>query len=507
MPLPANNHDTESRNAWISWDRHPWQHPWLTFENMRAMRDFSVTIWEQARMVRESASRFSRWSWRWPPYRKFRYGFVGNIANSVYTRAVPLRKAGLDVSIFLHPHDSYVMSQPGWEEFEGELPEGVTDITELASRGVKLPAVKAVFQHGTIFDASVRKINEFPAFVTEKDFSEWRDYLCYLPTLKALQKMSALLATQVPYLVYLSHRPYLVAQVGGDIWYDCSRGDVLGRLQRAAFFGAQAFLVSNPWSFAHARRFGMRHLVYLPLMLDEEIYCPGASSYREEWARQSGGSFFVVSTARMDDFYKGSDIAIKGFAGFSRLVPEARIVLMGWGKDKEVCLERLKTYGIADKAILLPIAGKKRLIQYLRAADCLLDQFILGYYGATGLEAMACGLPVVMRLERAQYDGMCLTGAPPVLNASTAEEICAALLKLAVNPSQHKAIASAHREWFLANHGSGKWKDVYSDMLLAIAIGHKFDFSNSPLAAPLQEDESTYHTEELANAPAFPDYR
>lgn len=468
------------------------------------MREFSTTIWEQARLMRKKAS---RWRWSWPPYRKFRYGFVGNIANNLYMRAVPLRKAGLDISIFPHPHDKYMMSQPGWEEFDGDLPEGVTDAAELAARGIHLPHVHKVYEHSVISDWHLRKPSEFPEFVAAKDLSEWRSYLAHLPTLEALQEMDALLATQTPYLAYLAHRPYLVTQVGGDIWYDCSRGDILGRLQRTAFFSAQAFLVSNPWSFAHARRFGMQHLVYLPLILDEKVYCPGTSAYRDEWTKKSGGSFFVISTARLDDFYKGSDIAIKGFAAFSRLVPGARLVLMGWGENRETCLARLKAYDIAGKVILLPIAGKKRLIQYLRAADCLLDQFVLGYYGTTGLEAMACGLPVVMRLEREQYDGMCLTGAPPVLNASTPEEICAVLLKLASDPRQREAIASAHREWFLANHGSARWKEIYSDMLLATALGHTFDFSESPLAAPLSEEEKAYHAEELANAPVFPNYR
>src|SRR5258706_12278207 len=47
--------------------------------------------------------------------------------------------------------------------------------------------------------------------------------------------------------------------MGGDIWYECSRDDAHGRLQRIAFASAKAFLVSNPWSFAHARRFEMLH--------------------------------------------------------------------------------------------------------------------------------------------------------------------------------------------------------------------------------------------------------
>ncbi len=495
---------SEPRNAWSSWDGHPWNHPWLTHQNLRAMREFSTSIWRQASLARHG---YSKWLRVWPPYRKLRYGFVGNIANNLYLRAAPLRRAGLDISIFLHPQDTYVMGRPGWEEFNGDVPAGITDAIELEKHGVRLPHVPAVYQHTVISDWHLRKPAEFPRFVTSEDLLKWPSYLTFLPTLEALQAMDGLLTTQAPYLAYLAHRPYMAVQSGGELWYECSRDDILGRLQRRAFNSANALLVTNPWSFAHARRFRMKHLVYLPLILDEQVYCPGVSNYRDEWRKTSNGTFFVISTARMDDFYKGSDIAIKGFAALSRLLPGARLVLMGWGENQDTCLERLKEYGIAEKTILLPIAGKQRLIQYLRAADCLLDQFVLGYYGATALEAMACGLPVVMRLEHAQYDGMCLTGAPPVLNASTTDQICNALLKLARDPNQRNASASAHRDWFLANHGSERWKEVYSDMLQATAVGYQFNFTESPLCAPLSNEEKAYHAEELANAPIFPNYR
>jgi glycosyltransferase involved in cell wall biosynthesis len=483
------------RNRWHSWDSQPWRHPWLRGDNLRAMRDFSLSVWEQAQRLCASKS-----------HRAYRYGFVGNLANNLYARAVPLRKAGIDVSIFLHAHDTFVMSQPGWEEFDGELPDGVADLEDLLTHGIALPEVPDVYRYPVISDYPTRFEN-LPHFVRFTDFLRWMNYLCNLPTLQALQRMDALLTVQVPYVAYLSNRPYLVTQMGGDIWYDCSRDDQYGHLQRKSFAAASAFLVSNPWSFAHARRFGMRHLIYVPLMIDENVYCPGDTHFRSEWQQRSGGSFFVLSTARLDNFYKGSDMAVKGFVEFSRRVPRARLILMGWGSDKEKHLKQLDECGVRDKVIVLPIAGKRRLVQYLRAADCLLDQFVLGYFGATALEAMACGLPVIMRLERMQYDALCLTGAPPVLMAETPEQICAALVSLALEPEKQRLASLAHREWFLANHGSTRLTTIYGALLQATALGHRFSFARSPLATSLTREEQNYHTAELAKAPLFPRYR
>jgi glycosyltransferase involved in cell wall biosynthesis len=483
------------QNAWHSFDRTPWNHPWLSRDHLCAMKEFSA---EMRTAAMERIERIPRTE------RSGGFGFVGNMANGMYIRAKALRRAGLSIDVIGASGDNFAMSQPGWEEFDGEISE---DSLVSAHGRAELPAINGFFTLAPMGDWAIMRFREFPDFVHLSDYLRWRPYLGYLPTLKRLQPYAALLTAQVPYLAYLSGRPYLATQVGGDIWYECARDDVLGRLQRLGFHHASAFLVSNPWSFAHARRYGMRHLIYVPFILDQDTYCPGEATAREQWRAQSGGDFFVLSTARVDEFYKGSSIGLEGFAAFSRQHPGARLVQMGWGADFAGMQRKLTDLGIGDRAILLPTSGKRRVISYLRSADCLLDQFRLGYFGATALEAMACGLPVVMRLERGQYDALCETGAPPVLDASTPGEVCAQLTRLGGDSEWHAAARHEHREWFLQNHGSARWWKDYFALLLLTARGHRFRFDRSPLHEPLSAEEREYHAVELANAPTFPNYQ
>jgi glycosyltransferase involved in cell wall biosynthesis len=487
-------HSRPPRDAWHSFDSTPWRHPWLSLDNLQSMKAFSARLRSEAQAQLE---RIPRGDWTGS------YGFVGNIANAMYLRAKGLRRAGIAIDVIGAPGDNFVMSQAGWEEFDGDIDGLALDCAELWSR---LPQVDRFFVFEPITEWPNMRLRQFPNFVRLSDFARWPDYLSQLPTLEKLQQYGALLTTQVPYLAYLSGRPYLVAQCGGDLWYECARDDALGRLQRAAFHHANAFLVSNPWSFAHARRYGMRHLVYLPLILDQDTYCPGNGVVREQWQAQSGGNFFVLSTARVDQFYKGSGVGLEGFAIFSREHAGARLVQMGWGNDFEPMRQRLVELGIADCTIILPVAGKRRIISYLRSADCLLDQFRLGYFGATGLEAMACGLPAIMRLERDQYEALCETGAPPVLDASTPGEVCMQLRRLSSDNEWAALVRQQHRDWFVRNHGSAQWWPSYFAMLLLTARGHRFRFNGSPLCAPLDQEEREYHAAELAKAPPFPNY-
>src|SRR5690606_27229696 len=147
---------------------------------------------------------------------------------------------------------------------------------------------------------------------------------------------------------------------------------------------------------------------------------------------------------------------------------------------------------LADKVMILPLSGKRRVIEYLRAADCLIDQFVLGYYGATALEAMACGLPVVMRLEAEQYGALCEGGPPPVLNRDSVDGIAQALDFLAVDDPRRLAIGEAHRRWFLENHSAVRWGAPYSDSLVVAVTNAALMWRASPVRARLSKVERTY---------------
>ncbi len=482
-------------NDWHSFDCKPWTHPWLTQTNIRSFRAFSDQ-W-LGRVEAEFDARESK--------KRGHYAFVGNMANNLYGRAKSIKASSMNIDMVLHPSDHLLMSQPTWEEYGGIAPEGVLTLSQAHEAGLALPDVQGVYRHDMVPWVEVMPQNLSDS-MRLMDLKRFGDYFCYLPTIAALLKYDATLAVQFPYLSYLSGKPYAVTQMGGDIWFECSRDDIYGRLQRRAFESASVFIISNPWSMAFARRYGMKHMIYLPFLMDENRYSPGEPAFRHEWEVTSGGSFFVLMTSRLDYLFKGSQIAITAFARFSALVPQARLVVTGWGADQARALELLRALNIADKVIVLPVSGKRRMVEYLRSAHCLIDQLSLGYYGASALEGMACGLPVIMNLNHEQYDALLPEGCAPVCQAATEDDVLRHLLALHDNPNLRVDVGAGLRRWFLETHSNKKWGKKYEAVLWGTAERRVPNFMASPLRALLEKDEIRYHASQLRSAPQFPNY-
>lgn len=463
----------------------------MTASNIREFADYSRReIARLSHLVEASSSKGGR------------YAFAGNMANINYIRAAPLRRRGMNVDLILHPSDDFIFAQPGWEDFDGSIAElGANPTASLTERG--LPSW--VFRHD--LDGNWQQNIAHYKVATPDRILMWPDYMPYLPTLEALSQYDALLVSQVPYLGLLSGRPYLFGQTGGDIWFEASRNDDLGVITRRSIENAYAILVSNPITLAHARRYGMRNLLYVPWSLDEETYQPGnAQAIRAEWEGKFGGDFFVLTSMRIDNEWKGAHHALDGFAKFAANVPGARLIVLGWGIDLEAAKATLAERNLTDRVLSLPIVGKRRLLKYLQAADVVMEQFVLGYFGASGLEAMACGKPVIMRVDRDQYDALIPSGAPPTLDATDAYGVERELSRLYRDKQFAENVGRRSREWFLEAQSSRRWSNVYDTLLRAMKLGIPLSTVGSPLLAPLSNVEVDYHSDQLRQAPRFPNY-
>lgn len=507
--------------AAASVDNPPWNHPFLTAENIHRFRACSERIWVLAIAHREQSPR------------QMNCAFAVNMAQNMYKWAKLANKYGADATLYLNPQDMSAISRPEWEEFDGEygnLFDGSGFLMENQGINVGVRCLLAPNEGSELWSAYhpqkelewwQQKIKKAVAFFSP----ELACSMFATPEAEALRARSPtvlhwpLLSLQgvypyflwaemlaqhdvtciasTPFPAYVSGKPYCICPVGGDMQFDCGRPDDHGRAMRAAFAGARFILVSNPHMLGHCRRLGLANAVYLPYPMDSDHYCPGEGLARKEWIARFGGEVFVLTTVRIDRDVKGhSEVFFDMLLTVANERPEVRFIFLGWGANAEEFKARVAALGMQDRLIMLPPVGKQRLIDYYRSCDIVLDQFVYGYYGATALEAASIGKPVIMKLRTEQYAPLYNDDVAPVLNASTPAEIRECLLGLIDSPQRRQEMGGKLREWLVRNHGEQKTVPLMLALLQLAADGVKLPSDlNDPLKAPLSDEERRYHTQ------------
>jgi glycosyltransferase involved in cell wall biosynthesis len=432
-----------------------------------------------------------------------------------------LAAAGAKATLYLHQWDKRALSRPEWEDFDGEWPDVMDGEGFLAAHSHLNPAVPVTTP-------------ELDAFC---DFSEaWRQYVrgnrkpllalqalapglrldslrayeglygYLLPWARQLARHDVSCSAYFPIPAYLSGKPYCAFATGDDLQHDCGLASRLGQLLALAFNGARFLWISNPHVLGHCRRLGFKNGIYLPYPMDDRRYAPlgpaaGEPKARKEWEARFGPGFYVLSTARLDQSVKGNSGLFDDLALLTLRLPSVRFVFLSWGKDAQDMAQRIERAGLQKHFIMLAPVGKVRLIDYYRSCDCVLDQLIYGYYGATGLEALSVGKPVVMHIRTDHYEPLYGGDVAPVVNCADASAVVKALETLAQSPEHRARIGQASRAWLVRHHGEQATIPLMLALLQFTAEGAALPPEvRSPLWDEETPEEILYHKSRLRAA-------
>lgn len=475
-------------------DTTPWDHPFLTSRNIERFRRYSEWVWQITAASTAHKSHVN-------------CAFAVNMAQNMYKWAKLGAKYGADATLYLNPQDVSAISRPEWEEFDGEhgdIFDGEGFLRAHHGIPVAVPFVNAPNQGGELLSAyqptpdqgAIQALRERAPTVLHGPLLGLAGHYPYFEWAQLLARHDVIYIAGTPFPAFASGKPYCVFSVGGDLQYDCGRADDLGRAMRLAFAGARCILASNPHTLGHCRRLGLSNVVYLPYPMDTDIYCPGVGRSREWWKARFGGETFVLTTARIDKDAKGHTTEfVEAILDAARDRPDTRFIFLGWGADLEALTASAAEAALGDRIIILPPVGKRRLIDYYRSCDIVLDHFAYGYYGATALEAAAIGKPVVMKLRAEQYAALYCDDVAPVRQAGTAREVHRELLALIDSPERRRRTGEQLREWVVRTHGERDTVPRLIALLQFAADGWHLPPIGpaNPLRQPVSPAEREYH--------------
>jgi len=151
----------------------------------------------------------------------------------------------------------------------------------------------------------------------------------------------------------------------------CANGDALARLR--GFMGDDA--------------------LELPVGLDDKLFKPGATSVRSTlgWTNEYRILGYVGRLIRL----KGVDLLAAAFCEISRVLADARLLIIGSGEEEKNIRSTLAKELIRGRVHIEPDVSHNELPNWYRAMDMLLMPSRYENFSNAILEAMACGVPVL----------------------------------------------------------------------------------------------------------------
>jgi glycosyltransferase involved in cell wall biosynthesis len=489
-------------------DDFPWDHPFLTGENLTRFRDYCGQVWEFAR---------AHHSRRAEP---LDLAFCVNIAQTAYKWATLARRHGAKSTLYPHPLDRNALSQPEWEDFDGEFPDvhdGDGFLKQVpAGQTLRADCVRVPLGGDELFEAVgrfaagdrralYRVHGTGPRELRLEPFLIHDGTYPLFPLAQALARHQAVLVPGSPVTAYLSGRPYVAQSIGGDLQFEAGKANEYGQLVGLAMSGARFITCTNPHVIGLIRLHGYPHGLYMPYTMDDDRYCPGAGTARAGWVAEHGEGVYVLSSARIDNAVKGNgDALLEALVKAARQCPTLRYLFLQWGHSAEEFMAKVRATGVAHQFVFRKPVGKERLIDYLRSCDAVLDQFVYGGYGATGLEAAAVGKPILMRIREDLYGPLYRGDIAPVINLPDAAALEGALVRLVAEPEWHKKRGEELRAWLVRNHGAGRMMPILLGVLAVAAdrIPIPADLAAmNPLADPESAAERAYRRKCLRPRP------
>ncbi len=125
----------------------------------------------------------------------------------------------------------------------------------------------------------------------------------------------------------------------------------------------------------------------MPMPVDSKTFIPGEKT-------NLGREIRLGFCGRLDDPRKNISFLLRSFALLKNNFQSVRLILAGGQLNKE-CSKLLETLNIKENVKIIPFLAKAQLVSFYQSLDLFIIPSTQEGLGIVGLEAMACGLPIV----------------------------------------------------------------------------------------------------------------
>lgn len=367
---------------------------------------------------------------------------IGNLWNNGYNTCRMLRKKGVDAHLFIPATE--LDSFQRWNNIEGKsLPPWVHEF------GSRLPDSLRYLRKVLTLTSHLRVAYQLSQFDV---VHSWTAALASIwPAQQVLRTM------RVPYIAYAT---------GSDLREETRKNTPIGERFRRYFQGAVLTACSpDEINIQQVDRLGLTRNIFLSAPIDTDEFRPLnlpriAPEYDVVFFHPSRLDWGLTDQGPFRSSMKNTDWFFRAFSRFIQDGGKGIVIVLERGSDLGIAKALCRELGIEPWIRWLPEMNKGQLVEYFNRCDVVVDQFHLGTYGTTALEAMACGAPVMMFIDP-RYHKMGYPVLPPIYNCRTEDEIYECIA-LATDRQQRDVIGREARNYVMKYH---HWEIVIDDLI------------------------------------------
>ncbi|HEY7331588.1 MAG TPA: glycosyltransferase family 4 protein [Candidatus Limnocylindria bacterium] len=216
---------------------------------------------------------------------------------------------------------------------------------------------------------------------------------------------------------------------------------------------------------------------FVPNWFDPTIFRPAAADDRQRQRALLAGRFdllgdgpLLLYAGRLEG-QKDPVLLARAFAVLHRADPAARLLVAGEGGQLPAMRDELRRLGVADAARFAGTVPREELAGLMHAADALVISSAFETGPTIGLEALACGLPVVTTDVGEVAGVVARSGAGAVAGARTPEALGEVLRRVTAEAESLRERAAAAAAPFAADRVLGELYEENRRLAALLPVG------------------------------------
>ena len=227
-----------------------------------------------------------------------------------------------------------------------------------------------------------------------------------------------------------------------------------GKLTALAYKLADHVFVTNADVLSSIKKLKIKNYSPICHPFDETAYII-EEKYYDHIRAKIGSKYIFLCPIRHDWNVKGVDKYIRALPGLrEKLGSTFKVCFIPWGEQIRDSKNLIKDQGCEDLVEWVGPFGRVWFRRWMYAADVIFDQLAYDAFGVTAPQAMACGVPVMIRYDEETISWM-YGALPPALKADSEESVVRQTLQ-AIKPEFREKYKIEAKEWIRKYHSAEK---------------------------------------------------